>query len=79
MFQSYEYCQDIPKLSGAPDAQQAESSPYVVISLPFGLPVRSQLDLTFDHSAVHASVATRAKVYMKLPERTDKTKYATDL
>lgn len=79
VFQSYEYCQDIAKLCGAPDTQQAESSPCVVISLPFGLPVRSQLDLTFDQGAVHASVATHAKVHMKLPEKTDKTKYPTDL
>lgn len=55
VFQSYEYCQDIAKLSGGPDTQQAESSPRVVISLPLGLPVRGQLDLTFDQGTVHAS------------------------
>lgn len=66
VFQSYEYCQDIAKLSGAPDMQQAESSSCVVISLPFGLFVRSQLGLTFDQGAVHASVAAHAKVHMKL-------------
>lgn len=32
VFQSNEYCQDIAKCSGAPDTQQAESSPYAVRS-----------------------------------------------
>lgn len=74
VFQSYEYCQDIAELSGAPDTQQDESSPYVVISLSFGPLARSQLGLIFDQGAVHASVATHAKMHRKFSERTDKTK-----